>query len=76
MWLRGCEGQEQFGSDLLRQAGAGVGDRDFHHLTRRGLDHDSQLSSRRILHGVHGVSKEVDEHLLDLNSIDENEVDL
>src|SRR5438552_5760414 len=67
--LGGDERLEELGRNLWRQSRAGIDDANLHHTIVPHLGCDTQFPTRRTVHGLHGVSHQVQQYLLNLDSV-------
>ena len=69
------EGLKQIGFDVVMESGSGVGHRDFDHIVVDFCVRGNQLSPRRLRHRLERIAEKIDQHLLDLDPIDQNQVE-
>ena len=61
-------------STSSRNAGAGIGHGDLDHVVGRpGTLDDDQLAARRLRHRLERVAEQIDQHLLDLDPVDQHQ---
>ena len=70
--LGGNEWFEQPGGDVVGKARPTVGDGDLHHAFITQRRRHVELAPSACLHRLDGIAHEIDEHLLDLDAVDEN----
>jgi len=69
------EGLKQVGLDVIVETGAGVGHLDFDHVVGDLGVRCNKLALRRLRHRLQGIAEKIDQHLLDLDPIDQNQVE-
>src|SRR6516165_7349281 len=73
--LVGDKGLEELRHQFRRDPGPGVGDADGDHVVLTGRGGNDELASLRRLHGLDGVSQQIEQHLLNLHLVDEDGID-
>src|SRR5215467_12703659 len=72
--LVGDKGLEELRHQFLRDPGPGVGNADGDHVVVAGGGGNDELASLRRLHGLDGISEQVQQNLLNLHLVDKDEI--
>src|SRR5262249_37216648 len=73
--LVGHKGLEELRHQFRRDPGAGVGHADGNHVVVAGCGGDDEFASLRRRHGLDRISQQIEQHLLNLDLVDEDEID-
>ena len=73
--FRGDERLEQLRRHIRCDAGPRVGNIDGNHVVNCGPGRDNQFATFRTLHRLNRVAQQIEQHLLNLDLVDKDEVD-
>src|SRR5215471_5791072 len=73
--LVGDKGLEELRRQFRRDPGSRVGHADGDHVVLADCGGDDELASLRRLHGLDGVSQQIEQNLLNLHLVDKDEID-